>query len=88
MRDDVDQKIRRFISDNFLFGDESASVANDASLLEAGLIDSTGVLELVGFLESEFNLTVADAEIIPENLDSIQSIAAYVGRKLASSIAA
>ena len=58
---------------------DCAELSDTDSLLEAGLIDSTGVLELVGYLESEFQIAVADAEIIPENLDSIRTITAYIG---------
>ena len=79
----LEQKIQHFIAENFLFREDRESVADDESLLEAGLIDSTGVLELVAFLETEFQIRMADAEIVPENLDSVRSIAAYVRRKAA-----
>ena len=79
----LEQKIHQFIADNFLFREDRASVAEDESLLEAGLIDSTGVLELVAFLETEFKIQMADADIVPENLDSVRSIAGYVRRKTA-----
>ena len=59
-------------------------MTDSESLLEAGVIDSTGVLELVAFLETEFGLAVSDAEIVPENLDSIGRIAGYVDGKLNS----
>lgn len=84
---DVQKKIREFIEDNFLFREDRAAISDTESLLEAGVIDSTGVLELVAFLESEFGLAVGDADIVPENLDSISRIAGYVGRKSASSCA-
>lgn len=80
---EVEQQVRQFIEDNFLFRGDSDSLARDESLLEAGLIDSTGVLELVGFIETEFAIPVADAEIVPENLDSIATITAYVTGKQA-----
>lgn len=83
MQIDIEQKIRQFITDNFLFREDRASLTDDESLLETGVIDSTGVLELVAFLESEFGLAVADAEIVPENLDSISRIAGYVKGKTA-----
>ena len=82
------QKIRQFISDNFLFREDRANVADDESLLDAGLIDSTGVLELVAYLEGEFGIQMQDAEIIPENLDSIVKITAYVEGKLADACVA
>jgi acyl carrier protein len=81
----VEQQIRQFIEDNFLFRGESERLERDESLLEAGLIDSTGVLELVGFIENEFAIPVADAEIVPENLDSIATITDYVSGKQAAS---
>lgn len=86
--DDVKHKIRTFIEDNFLFREDRSAVSESESLLDAGLIDSTGVLELVAFLETEFGLQIADADIVPENLDSIATIARYVEGKLARSAAA
>lgn len=82
MNQDISQALRRFIAENFLFRDEADAIAADASLLEAGIIDSTGVLELVCFLESTFGIQVADEDMLPENLDSIRAIAGYVTRKL------
>lgn len=81
---DVLQSVREFIETNFLFREGRDSVGETESLLDAGLIDSTGVLELVTFLESQFSLTMADEDIVPENLDSVQQIAAYVQRQLAA----
>lgn len=87
MRADIAQTIRSFISENFLFHDTS-SMRADESLLEAGLIDSTGILELVSFLENEFAIEIPDADIVPENLDSIAAITAYVGRRISAAAAA
>jgi acyl carrier protein len=56
------------------------------SLIDAGLIDSTGVLELVGFLEQEFGIDVADEDLVPENLDSIARLAAFIDRKRADRV--
>ena len=80
----IEQKVRHFISENFLFREDRTTIGDSESLLDAGLIDSTGVLELVGFLEKDFGLTMADAEIVPENLDSIKSIVTFVKNKLAA----
>jgi acyl carrier protein len=88
MRADIAQTIRSFINDNFCFRDDTSSIKADESLLEAGLIDSTGILELVSFLENEFALVIADADIVPENLDSIAAITAYAERKLGAKAAA
>jgi acyl carrier protein len=81
MRADTERKVRKFIEDNFLFREDRLTISESESLLDAGLIDSTGVLELVAFLEGEFGLHMADAEIVPENLDSIRAIVAYVEGK-------
>lgn len=72
--------IRSFIVDNFLFG-ESENLNDETSFLEEGIIDSTGVLELITYLEETFNIKVDDDELIPENLDSIDNVAAFLIRK-------
>ena len=84
MKHDIGLAVRRFISENFLFRDDGDAITHDQSLLDAGIIDSTGVLELVCFLETTFGIEVQDDEMLPENLDSIRSISNYVGRKLES----
>ena len=84
MSDAVQTKIRDFIVENFLFGDDSQPLPGDLSLIESDMVDSTGILELVGFLEEAFGLTVADADIVPANLDSIDRIAAFIERKKAA----
>jgi len=75
-------KIKDFIIENFLFGNANG-LTDETSFLEEGIIDSTGVLELVTFLEEDFEITVDDEELIPENLDSINNVTAYLERKLA-----
>jgi acyl carrier protein len=80
MTDAVKTAIRAFIVENFLFGDDSRPLDDGASLIEADVVDSTGVLELVAFLEERFGIAVADADIVPANLDSIEGIGAYVER--------
>jgi acyl carrier protein len=77
----MQQQIRSFILTSFLFTDDPSKLNNSDSLLEQGIMDSTGVLELVGFLESEFGLKIADEELVPDNLDSVDRIVAFVGRK-------
>ncbi|BBO81347.1 acyl carrier protein [Desulfosarcina ovata subsp. sediminis] len=79
---DVKGKIRDFIIENFLFGNADG-LQDDTSFLEEGIIDSTGVLELVTFLEETFEIQVDDEELIPENLDSINNVTAYLERKAA-----
>jgi acyl carrier protein len=78
---DNKSKIRAFIIENFLFGSDEG-LSDDASFLEEGIIDSTGILELVNFLEEEFEIKVKDEEFIPENLDSINNVAAYLETKI------
>ena len=81
MTDTVKNSIRTFIIDSFLFGDTSQAIADDTSLIDNNLVDSTGVLELVFFLESTFGISVKDTEVIPENLDSIGAMAAFIESK-------
>ena len=74
-------KIREFVVENFLFGKDDG-LKDDTSFLDEGIIDSTGILELVSFLEEEFDIAVEDEELIPENLDSIANVTAYLEKKL------
>lgn len=78
---EIKNKVRQFISTNFYVADVAA-LRDDASLLDAGIVDSTGVLEVITFLESEFGVTVDDAEMVPENLDAVNHIVAFVEKKL------
>ena len=82
---DRKETMREFITSNFLKGDESKTLDDDASFLEEGIIDSVGVVELVAFLEVTFSIRVEDEEIIPENLDSVNNLIAYVQLKLTAS---
>jgi acyl carrier protein len=81
LSDAIKSTVSTFLIDNFRFGDTSVAIADDESLIETGFIDSTGVLELVAFLEDTFAITVADTDIVPENLDSLAAIARYVEHK-------
>ena len=81
MKPDIRSAVRRFIAQNFLFRDDGDAITDDQSLLDAGIMDSTGILELVCFLETTFDIEVKDDEMLPENLDSVAAIARYVGRK-------
>ena len=78
------EQIRNFILENFIL-ENPEDLVDDESMLEKGIIDSTGVLELVAFLESTFEIKVEDEELIPENLDSIKNIVAYLEKKLSLS---
>jgi acyl carrier protein len=73
--------IRSFIDESFLPGSSNSGVEESASFLDMGLIDSTGVLELVDFLEEQFGISVEDTELIPENLDSISNLCRYLESK-------
>jgi acyl carrier protein len=73
-------KVRAFIEANF-YVPEGQKLSDEASLLDSGVIDSTGVLELVGFLQDEIGIEVADDEMLPDNLDSIAKIESFVLRK-------
>ncbi len=79
---DTKDKIKNFIVENFLFG-KNDGLEDTTSFLDGGIIDSTGVLELVSFLEEEFSIAVEDEELVPENLDSINNVIAYVEKKTA-----
>jgi acyl carrier protein len=81
----IEGKIKEFILTNFLFTSDDECLADDISFLEKGIIDSTGVLEIVGFLEETFSIKVEDNDINPDNLDSVQRIVAYVKKKRVSS---
>lgn len=77
----VKLSIRRFIVENFLFGNDDPTLTDDASFLEAGVIDSTGILELISFVEQTYEISIEDGEMLPENLDSLDRISAFILRK-------
>lgn len=77
-------EIRNFIIENFLFDENEGELDNGASFLDEGIIDSTGILELVSFIEEKYGIHVEDEELIPENLDSVSNVVSYIERKLAS----
>ncbi len=74
-------EIRRFIIDNFLFGKDEGMIEDNGSFLEKGLIDSTGILELVAFVEEKFGIRVPDEDLVPDNFDSVSNLAGYIDRK-------
>lgn len=77
-------EIKAFIISNFLFGQIGDGISADQSFLETGIIDSTGLLELVAFVEQRYGIAIADRELVPENLDSLTNISRFVARKLHS----
>lgn len=74
-------EIRQFVIENFLFGQDK-NLNNSQSFLDSGIIDSTGVLELIGFLESQYGISIQDDELVPTNLDSVERVASFVEGKL------
>ena len=78
----LNDELRRFVTDNFMFGKVGNGFADDDSFLERGIIDSTGVMELVAFLEERYGIRLHDKDLIPDNLDSINGLARFVGSRL------
>lgn len=77
----IEPVVRKFIAESFIYREGLTSITDDDSLLEKGLIDSTGVLELVFFIEKNFGVKVADDEVVPDNLDSVRVISDFIRRK-------
>lgn len=82
MSDPILSQVRQYLQENFLLGARARLPGDGESLLEHNILDSTGFLELVAFLEETHNISIDDAEMVPENLDSLNAIAAFVRRKL------
>ena len=80
---DYKENVRSFIVENFLFG-ESDRLKDDTSFLDSAIIDSTGILELIAFLEESFDISIDDTEMLPENFDSLDNISGYLSKKLNS----
>lgn len=78
----MEEQIRNYITDNLMFGEVTLQLDDDASLLELGIVDSVGVMELVLFVEEAFSLQIADDEIVLENFDSITQLSKFVQSKL------
>jgi len=74
-------EIKKFIAKNFLFSDDASAVSDDESLMSSGTLDSTGILELIMFVEEKFQVKVPDADMLPENFDSVNAISRYVETK-------
>ena len=87
MTSNVKQKVREFIQDNFMMGG-TADFPDEGSFMDRHIIDSTGFLELISFVEESFKIQVSDDEMVPENLDSLNNIERYVQQKHAASTAA
>ncbi len=81
---DIEQTIRNFIIENFIFDENPDQLKNDQSFLESGIIDSTGMLELVSFIEEHYDIKMEDEELIPDNLDSVNNVVKFINKKLNS----
>jgi acyl carrier protein len=77
----IESQIRRYVLENFLFTNDETQLQDTDSFLEEGILDSTGVLELMLFVEETFDIEVSDDEILPENLDSVEQLARYIRQK-------
>lgn len=77
----VEQAIKNFIIENFIIDENTDRLDHDQSFLESGIIDSTGILELVSFIEEHYNISVEDEELIPDNLDSVNNVVKFIGNK-------
>jgi len=78
---DIKLSIISFVNKNFLMGTQSIKFNDDDSFLEKGIVDSTGVLELVNYLQNTYKVRIEDKDLLPENLDSVNRIAAFIKRK-------
>jgi acyl carrier protein len=79
--DDIEIQIRDYIHENFVLGKDEQGFSENDSFLDSGLIDSTGILELIAFVEEGFDIEILDEEMIPENLDSISNVANFIRSK-------
>jgi acyl carrier protein len=75
------EELRKYILETFLFTSDDGALADDDSFLDKGIIDSTGILELIMFLEEHYGISVTDEEMLPENLDSVVNLVRFVERK-------
>ena len=78
----VEETIKNFILSTFIIEESPAPLGNDQSFLESGIIDSTGMLELVSFIEEQFGIKIEDEELVPANLDSVNNVVGFINRKL------
>ena len=77
----IEDKVKNYMLENYLFTDDPNALSNDESFLGKGLIDSTGVLEIISFIEEEFGISVDDEEMVADNLDSVNNIVSFLVRK-------
>ena len=80
---DIKEDVKQFIVNNFLFGVQEDTLKDSASFLENGILDSTGILELIQYIEENYKINVEDNELVPENLDSLNNVTEFINKKLA-----
>ena len=80
----IEEELKNFILENFIVDENPSQLDKNQSFLESGIIDSTGILELVSFIEEHYNITVEDEDLIPDNLDSLQNVVNFINKKLQS----
>ena len=78
----IEDQIKQYVAENFLFSDDGYTLPEEASFLEEGIVDSTGVLELILFVEETYDVTVDNEDVLPENFDSVTRLAAFIRRKM------
>jgi acyl carrier protein len=78
---EIEAQMRKYILENFMYSDDQSRLTSELSLIDNGIVDSTGVLELVGFIEETFGFKVDDADLVPDNFDSLAKMTAYIERK-------
>lgn len=78
---EIRAKVREFIGSNFLLGKSQDAIQDSGSFLDSGIVDSTGVLEIVEFVQEAWGFRVADDELVPENLDSVDNLVRFILRK-------
>ena len=79
----VEMDLRNYVLENYLFTDDQSQLKNEDSFMDKGIVDSTGILEIITFIEDEYDMSVEDSEMIPENLDSINNLVKYLEKKTA-----
>lgn len=79
---EIKKEIHSYIEENVLFNSDDNSISDDDSFMEKGIIDSTGILELVSFIEGKFDFKVDDEDLVPDNFDSVNNLASYIEKKI------
>lgn len=77
-KESIKEKVKNYVVENFLFGNEADPIGDDDSFIERGIIDSTGIMELIEFLEKTYGISLDDKELVPENLDSLNNLSRFV----------